>query len=47
MRIFDQAVAPYWCVDASRVIERKIEEGERYKNQLREAFGAEVILPKA
>ncbi|KAH6722349.1 hypothetical protein BKA61DRAFT_640004 [Leptodontidium sp. MPI-SDFR-AT-0119] len=47
MRIFDQVVAPYWCVDASRVIERKIEEGERYKNQLREAFGAEVILPKA
>jgi hypothetical protein len=43
MRIFDQVVAPYWCVGAAQVIERKIEEEERYKDRLKEVFGTEVI----
>ncbi|TAQ88602.1 hypothetical protein B7494_g3062 [Chlorociboria aeruginascens] len=38
MRTFDRIVAPYWSFGAVKVIERKIEQEEMYKNQLREAF---------
>ena len=38
MSLFDEVVALYWSISAAKVIERKIEEEERYKNQLREAF---------
>jgi len=44
MRIFDQVVGSCWCVGTVQVIERKIEEEERYKERLREVFGTEVIL---
>ncbi|KAK0103267.1 hypothetical protein ONS95_005300 [Cadophora gregata] len=43
MRIFDQVVSPYWRAGAAKEIERKIEEEERYKEQLRAVFSAEGI----
>jgi len=38
MRMFDQIVALYWAIGTAKVVEKKIEEEESYKNQLREAF---------
>lgn len=46
MKIFDQVVAPYWKTNAAHVIEERIKEGERYKDQLRAAFDVEIATMK-
>lgn len=37
-RVFDQVLAPYWCIDAEGVIEKKVKDEEEYKDQLKEMF---------
>ncbi|KAH6715962.1 hypothetical protein BKA61DRAFT_654855 [Leptodontidium sp. MPI-SDFR-AT-0119] len=46
MKIFDQVVVPYWKTDAAYVIEERIKEEERYKDQLRAAFDVEIATMK-
>ncbi|KAI9743785.1 MAG: hypothetical protein M1818_002519 [Claussenomyces sp. TS43310] len=43
MSVFDEVVAPYWCVGAASVIKRKVEDDEDYKHRLRHAFAAEPL----
>ncbi|EAW25594.1 uncharacterized protein NFIA_044130 [Aspergillus fischeri NRRL 181] len=38
-RVFDETVSPYWCEGVESLIQRKVEEEARYKNQLKERFG--------
>ena len=47
IQLFDQVMTPSWHTNAAQVIERKIEEEERYKDRLREVFGTEAALTKA
>jgi hypothetical protein len=42
--IFDEVVAPYWCLDAAGVIERKLKDEECYKDRLREALVGDASL---
>lgn len=43
-KVFDDVVAPYWSIGAADVIDGKISEEGRYKDQLREAFAPQPCL---
>lgn len=38
-RVFDRIVSPYWCIGAEKIIRKKVEEEEAYKDRLRKRFG--------
>lgn len=37
-RVFDRTVAPYWCVGSEELIQKKVDEEELYRGELRKRF---------